>query len=179
MREQKTVFQKILFYNSPTGLLRLEASDNGLRSVSFIDPQDAFSHEQAQLTKNTSEMPEILIMAKQQLNDYFKGHLKNFYLKLDLSGLKDFSRRVLEQTSLISWGDVITYGNLAEKIGAPQSVRAVGGALARNPLPIIIPCHRVLASNGHLNGYSGMGGLLTKAWLLELEGHIIKDNRLV
>lgn len=179
MRQQKTVFLNILFYNSPAGLLRLEASDNGLRSVSFIDPQDSIAHEQARLTKTTSGMLEILIMAEQQLTDYFKGHLKTFNLKLDLSGLKDFSRRVLEQTSFISWGDVTTYGYLAEKIGAPQSMRAVGGALARNPIPIIIPCHRVLASTGHLNGYSGAGGLLTKTWLLELEGHIIKHNRLV
>lgn len=99
-----------------------------------------------------------------ELDDYFKGYRRDFNIMLDLSGLTTFQRKVLEETKRIGYGKTITYGELAKRIGSHP--RAIGGALAKNPFPIFIPCHRVVASNG-IGGYSE--GINIKIRLLELE----------
>lgn len=89
---------------------------------------------------------------------------------MDLTSLTDFQRRVLLTTQQVPRGKVTTYGEIACQIGQPRASQAVGQALGRNPVPLVIPCHRVLASDGSLGGYSGGGGVKTKAQLLQLEG---------
>ena len=105
----------------------------------------------------------------QQLADYLNGSLHQFNLPLDLTGMTPFQQRVLQLTSRIPYGSTSTYKELAIRVGKPNAARAVGRVEATNPMPIIIPCHRVLGSDGSLHGYGGPGGIKLKAWLLQLE----------
>jgi len=105
-----------------------------------------------------------------QLDEFFSGHRRIFDLPLDLSLLTPFQRKVLAVTSRIPWGEVWSYQQVAGKMGRPKSSRPVGQALGRNPIPIVIPCHRVTASDGTLGGYCGKSGLDLKRWLLRHEG---------
>ena len=101
------------------------------------------------------------------MNAYFDRKLKKFTVPVDLEGVTDFQKKVLLVNKAIPFGKVLTYGVVDERISMPQAARAVGGALGRNPISIIIPCHRVVAHDGHLHGYSSPNGILTKALLLE------------
>ena len=112
--------------------------------------------------------PRLFKDLMERLRIYFKGHKVSFPDELDLSGATAFQRKVWETTRLIPYGETRSYAWVAEQIKQPRAVRAVGQALGRNPLPIIVPCHRVLASNGRPGGYSG--GIEMKRRLLYLEG---------
>jgi O-6-methylguanine DNA methyltransferase len=105
-----------------------------------------------------------------QVGDYLNGNRHNFDLSLDLAHISEFQRKVLMATRQVPYGQVVTYADIARKIGKSQAARAVGQALRRNPIPLIIPCHRVIASDGSLRGYKGKVGLEIKATLLNLEG---------
>jgi methylated-DNA-[protein]-cysteine S-methyltransferase len=105
-----------------------------------------------------------------QVREYLDGKRTKFDLPLDMTTMTDFQRQVLSAALKIPRGKWLTYGEVAKAIGRPQASRAVGQALGHNPVPIVIPCHRVLGSDGSLHGYSGGGGIQTKAWLLQLEG---------
>ena len=109
-------------------------------------------------------------MLANQLERYFKKDLQCFDTAIDISRLTEFRQRVLCLTMQIPYGTVTTYGQLAVQAGSPRAARAVGAALAANPVPIIIPCHRVIAGSGALSGFSGAGGLQMKKLLLNLEG---------
>jgi len=113
---------------------------------------------------------DLSCKASKQLECYFQGALQQFDLPIDLSGFTAFRQDVLFLTMKIPYGEVISYGTLAFQAGSPGAARAVGGAMAANPVPIIIPCHRVVAASGALTGYSGAGGILMKKILLNLEG---------
>ncbi len=102
--------------------------------------------------------------------NYLDSQRKNIDLPIDISFLTDFQRQVLMATQQIHRGRIVTYAEIARAIGNPKAVRAVGKALGRNPIPIVIPYHQVITSNGSLGGYSGDGGLEIKAKLLQLEG---------
>ena len=108
---------------------------------------------------------------QEQVTAYFEGAYVNFSrdLPLALEGFSLFSRQVLTACRDISFGQTISYAGLAKKIGRPAAARAVGGTLARNPLPLIIPCHRVVCANGKIGGFSAMGGAEIKKGMLELE----------
>ncbi|NLX14115.1 MAG: methylated-DNA--[protein]-cysteine S-methyltransferase [Phycisphaerales bacterium] len=106
---------------------------------------------------------------RNQLADYFAGRRVSFRVKTDLSGLSPFQKTVLKACVRIASGHTLTYGQLARQIGHPRAARAVGGALARNPIPLVIPCHRVIAGNGSLGGFSAEHGIALKRWLLKLE----------
>jgi methylated-DNA-[protein]-cysteine S-methyltransferase len=109
--------------------------------------------------------------AAELLSRYAAGERSDFSgVPLDLTGVDDFGRSIYRAARAVVWGETTTYGALAKQIGAPDAARAVGGAMGRNPLPIIIPCHRVLASGGKSGGFSAFGGVLTKERLLALEG---------
>ena len=112
------------------------------------------------------------LKASFELDEYFRGERKKFSCNVDLSGMSDFTQKILEETQEIEYGAVITYSELARRIGT-KAVRAVGGALSRNPVPIIVPCHRVVAKDG-LGGYSC--GLDLKIKLLELERKHLSNN---
>ena len=109
----------------------------------------------------------LLAAARRELESYFAGTLDRFHIPLAPRG-SDFQRRVWDALSAIPRGQTVTYGDLARRLGSAP--RAIGGACGANPIPILIPCHRVLAAGGRLNGYSGRGGLATKKRLLHLEG---------
>ena len=112
-----------------------------------------------------------------QLDAYFSKKLKAFSLQLDLRDISDFQQKVLQETVRIPFGEVITYGEIALCIGKPDAARAVGGALARNPIAIVIPCHRVVGFNGYLRGFSSPHGLATKEKLLSHEGIRVENGR--
>jgi methylated-DNA-[protein]-cysteine S-methyltransferase len=139
--------------------LRLVASDSGLRAIDF-EPwrpmQDTRPGKHA-----------IAVEAERQLRAYFAGELRQFNLPLDLRGT-DFQLRVWRELESIPYGETRSYRQIAAAIGATQAVRAVGAANGANPIPIVVPCHRVIGSGGKLVGYGG--GLPLKKRLLELEG---------
>jgi len=110
----------------------------------------------------------ILVQAETQLTEYFAGGRKTFDLPLHLAGTS-FQRAIWDELQQLPWGTVTSYGALGTSTGRAAAGRAVGGAVGANPIPIIVPCHRVLASNGKITGYSGGDGIPTKVWLLEHE----------
>ena len=111
----------------------------------------------------------MLDQAAKQLGEYFAGKRKNFDLPISVSGT-EFQREVWKQINALGFGEVASYGELGLGTGRATAGRAVGGAVGANPIPIIVPCHRVLASNNRITGYSGGEGIPTKVWLLTHEG---------
>jgi len=112
---------------------------------------------------------DLFPVLRRQLGYYFAGRRVRFRVKLDLSSLTPFQRQVLEACARIDYGATATYGELARGLGRPAAARAVGQALARNPIPLVIPCHRVVAADGSLGGFSAEQGVSLKRFLLELE----------
>lgn len=126
-------------------------------------------------------MPRRIRVLSNKLSEvlatYFEtGELTWSLDHLDWTGVSEFHREVLTLCHAIPLGETLTYGQLAKLAGSPHAARAVGGAMARNRWPLIIPCHRVVGSSGKLTGYSGEGGLKTKHWLLEHEFHASHGN---
>jgi methylated-DNA-[protein]-cysteine S-methyltransferase len=144
------------YIDTPIGWLKLSASLNSLVSISFIDLPK----------KNSTDQPDILISTSLQLTEYFKGDRKIFDVNLDPSGTL-FQKGVWENVSQIDFGKTASYLDIAKQTGSEKNTRAVGMANGKNPIPIIIPCHRIIGSNGKLTGYAG--GLERKRWLLHHE----------
>src|SRR5207245_3475618 len=115
--------------------------------------------------------PKALDRVRPELDEYFAGRRHAFDLELDLRATPEFHRRVLTELNRVEYGHTTTYGTLAAQVGAPRAARAVGTVMNRNPLPIVLPCHRVVGANGSLTGYGG--GLDRKEWLLRLEGALL------
>ena len=154
-------------YESPIGSLVLAATPGGLLTVSYR-PVDAVLGELAtRVSPRVVAAPTRLDAVRHQLDDYFAGGRRRFDLALDWSLATSFQHEVLEVVRAVPFGSVTTYGAVARAIGRPTASRAAGGANARNPLPIVVPCHRVVGSDGSLTGYGG--GLERKAFLLDLE----------
>lgn len=114
--------------------------------------------------------PEGVAPVLKQLEEYFEGTRREFELDVDLSELTPFDQSVLRVTRTIPYGETRSYGDVAAALGKPKGARAVGQALRRNPVGIVIPCHRVVAADGRLHGFSASGGLESKRFLLDLEG---------
>jgi len=139
----------------------------------FQLPEADTARTEARLAKGRTpaEPPPEIQRVVAALADYFAGVCVDFSdVPVDLDRESAFHRAVYAATRTIGWGKVTTYGALAARVGEPSAARAVGGAMARNPVPIIIPCHRVLASGDRLGGFSAHGGTITKERLLRLEG---------
>lgn len=148
--------------DSPVGPLLLAASDEHLRVIEFErNRHPARRGEDWQEGDNA-----VLREAQAQIDAYFAGRLREFHLPLHLAGT-DFQREVWAALAQIPYGATWSYGELAQRIGRPGAVRAVGAANGRNPLPIVLPCHRVIGADGSLTGFGG--GLPTKQFLLRLE----------
>ena len=156
---------------SPLGLLYVAASERGLLSVDFGVNQTDFLAQLDPLAR-TERNQEALALITGQLRRYFDDPRVRLDTPLDLDRLTPFQRSVLQTAQRIPVGNVWTYGQLARAIDKPRASRAVGQALGRNPVPIVVPCHRVIASDGGLGGYSGGGGVESKKLLLRLEGAI-------
>jgi methylated-DNA-[protein]-cysteine S-methyltransferase len=153
----------------PIGTLLLFAHNGQLTRVTIIGQSVGMSLPPDPGVPGPGPDGHVLALAGEQLAHYFAGRLRTFRLPIDLSGLPPFTRTVLEVLQAVPFGTTTTYGELAARAGVPGAARAVGRAMAANPLPIIIPCHRVIAAGGQLGGYSGGDGLSTKRWLIDFE----------
>jgi methylated-DNA-[protein]-cysteine S-methyltransferase len=160
---------------SPLGVIWIAISNRGLNAVkiggdgpefvrSFVDDDPGAA--------GPNFDNDFVFPIADQLREYFDGQRRRFEMEIDWGQLTDFQEAALRFTYEIPFGEVRTYGQIAAEIGrSTAAARAIGGAMAANPIPIIIPCHRVVGTNGELTGYGGLGGINTKAWLLEFEGH--------
>lgn len=155
---------KYAYYQSPIGRLLLVGKDGKLFQLGFPRGKMARKPE-ANWLLDEEYFAEIRI----QLDEYFAGKRKHFALDLSLQG-SPFQKDVWSGLQQIPYGEVFSYSKLAEDIGNPKAARAVGAANGRNPIPIIIPCHRVIGKNGDLTGFGG--GMETKEFLLRLEGYL-------
>ena len=156
--------------DSPVGTLLVAATGRGLCRISFT-PDEALDGLTRDFGLRILRVPRQLDPVRRQLDEYFERRRTEFDLETDLSPLPEFQRGVLMELARVPFGQVTTYGALAGKIGRPRAARAVGGALNRNPVPIVLPCHRVVGASGSLTGYAG--GLDRKAALLRLEGALL------
>jgi methylated-DNA-[protein]-cysteine S-methyltransferase len=160
--------------NSPLGNLWLAASDDGLIAVEFDMGRDEFTgYVHTHFKHPVKFAPRRVADAADQLRDYLQGHRREFTIPLDWSIFRPFQLAALRATFAIPYGETRTYGELAHEIGHPRAARAVGRAEATNPMPLVIPCHRVVGADGKLHGYGGGEGLPTKEWLLKLEGAVL------
>ena len=150
------------YLESPVGILKIGASTQGLTQVEFIAKQDQSSQQHSRANAYTTK-------AKIQLQEYFKGERQTFSVPLHFEGT-EFQNQVWSSLLNIKYGQLCSYGEIAQTISNPKASRAVGMANNKNPIVIIIPCHRVIGSNGELTGYGG--GLSNKEWLLKHEGAI-------
>ncbi len=161
---------------SPMGEMCLAASSRGLAGVWFLNQQhlpDHLNGPTAWPRINAGKLTHpVLQQAIQQLTDYFAGQRQTFELPLDINGGTLFQQSVWQALSKIPYGVSSTYGDVSRQIGNPKAVRAVGAAVGRNPISLIVPCHRVLGSDASLTGYAG--GLDRKIGLLTLEGVAFK-----
>ena len=147
------------YIKTPLGIARLEGDENGLVTISVLDGEE-----------NVSDLiPEELEDAAYQLQEYFEGTRTQFSLQLNPQGT-DFQKRVWEELQSIPYGKTMSYLELSKKLGDVKAIRAVAAANGQNPLWIVVPCHRVIGSDGSLTGYAG--GLHRKKWLLEHESPI-------
>jgi methylated-DNA-[protein]-cysteine S-methyltransferase len=160
--------------DSPVGQLLVAASARGLCRISF-DPEPDRELEALARTFGARVLrsPRGVEPVRRELDEYFEGRRHDFDLEVDLSPVPAFQRDVLAELVRVPYGQVDSYGGLARRIGRPRAARAVGGALNRNPVPIVVPCHRIVGATGNLVGYGG--GLERKRALLSLEGAILPE----
>jgi len=151
------------YLNSPIGTLRIEGDENGLASVTFLNSDDFES----------KEMPDVLIETITQLEEYFNGIRTEFELKLNPQGT-DFQKRVWKELNEVPYSKTISYQELANRLKDPLVIRAAASANGKNPIAIIIPCHRIIGSDGSLTGYAG--GLHRKKWLLDHENPVKQQS---
>lgn len=158
-----TLYQYIM--ESPVGPLYLVASEKGLVGL-WVRKASVKSSEKVSSLKSSEPALQILARAEKQLHEYFKGERKTFDVPLDVTGT-DFQKKVWNQLSKIPYGETVSYKDISKRLKNEKAHRAVGSANGKNPISIIVPCHRVIAADGGLGGYSG--GLPMKETLLELE----------
>jgi methylated-DNA-[protein]-cysteine S-methyltransferase len=143
------------YYESPIGIIEVSGSEEGIISIIFVDN-----------IIDENEYPESIKECIDQLDEYFQGKRKNFEIKLIVEGT-DFQKKVWRELTSIPYGKTASYKDIAREIGNEKAVRAVGSTNGKNPVSIIVPCHRVIGANGKLTGYAG--GLWRKEWLLQHE----------
>jgi len=160
--------------SSPIGELELVARDGAICEIRLVEPAGRGGHarEPAPVRASVSrgepaELDGVLAEARRQLAEYFAGRRRSFELPLATAGTP-FQRRVWEALTEVGYGQTATYAELARAIGKPRAARAVGAALARNPVPVVVPCHRVIGAAGDLRGF-GLGGVSVKRSLLDAE----------
>ena len=151
------------YYKSPLGPIEIIGDPDSIIAINFVEDMPAGDHE---LTFCVKECVK-------QIDEYFKGQRKEFFLNLQPEGT-DFQRLVWKRLEKIPYGETVSYSEIADAIGRPGAYRAVGSANGRNPIALVIPCHRVIGSDGSLTGYGG--GLWRKEWLLRHEKGYHPDN---
>jgi methylated-DNA-[protein]-cysteine S-methyltransferase len=158
---------------TPLGDLRLATSDFGLVAVEWADSQLQFDSYLQRLKRPIQANAKKVAPYAKELREYLGGKRSAFTIPIDWSLFRPFQREALQAVFRIPYGETCTYHDIAIEIGRPNASRAVGRANATNPMPIVIPCHRVIGRDGKLHGYGGGEGLKTKEWLLKLEGAVI------
>ena len=169
---------------SPFGDLLAAVTPRGLLRLSY-DPSrnDAVLEEiAAKVSPRVLEVPARIDPVRRELDEYFEGQRRNFELKLDWRLTRGFFQKILRATARLSYGELATYKQMAEAAGSPRAVRAAGNALGSNPIPIVVPCHRIVRTGGKLGGYGGtigpyIAGSDVKRRLLELEGALDEQGR--
>lgn len=149
------------YYKNEKVTIKIKSTENSITEITFVKEKEDIEDE---TTENS-----LIKQCKKQLDDYFKGKLKQFNIKYEYSGTP-FQEKVWKELLNIEYGTTISYKELAKRIGSPKSVRAVANAVGKNKIGIIIPCHRIIGSNGTLTGYAG--GLDNKKYLLEIENSL-------
>lgn len=161
-----------LMDDTPVGILGLAAGPAGLRRIEYVHGEEEFLRKLlAWFPDRPLEPSAALDAVRRELDRYFRGRSFTFGTKVDLSDVTPFQRRVLAETAKVPAGRYTTYTQVAARAGRPAAARAAGNALHANPVPIIVPCHRVLRGDGSLGGYGG--GLPAKEWLLRHEGALL------
>lgn len=149
------------YYKNEKVTIKIKSTENSITEITFVKEKEVIEDE-------TTESP-LIKQCKKQLDNYFKGKLKRFNIKYEYSGTP-FQEKVWKELLNIKYGTTISYKELAQRIGSPNSVRAVANAVGKNKIGIIIPCHRIIGSKGTLTGYAG--GLDNKKYLLEIENSL-------
>jgi len=170
VNDMQTIFYIGKITRTPLGPIWVAVTERGLAVVEIRAGRDEFAHglaarHGAEVTPNEA----ITVEAVRQIRGYLAGERESFDLPIDWSVMSTFKERVLQAVCTIPRGETRSYAEIAAQIGKPGAARAVGQANAANPMPLVIPCHRVIGADGSLRGYSGGDGLDTKIWLLELE----------
>jgi methylated-DNA-[protein]-cysteine S-methyltransferase len=155
--------------DSPLGPLWIAVGPRGVAIIEYGDDADPRALQRLVDVYGPGILPDARAIAPvaRELDEYFAGKRRRFDIDVDLSGLTPFQRRILSATARVPFGELATYGAVAARAGNPAAARAAGGALGANPIPIVVPCHRIVASDGTLGGY--MSGLARKRKLLEHE----------
>lgn len=151
------------------GEVKVAVSDFGVAAIGWVDSQaewKASLHKRGFAPCADDGRAAGML---QQLDEYLRGKRKSFQVPVDYTGLTEFQKHVLQATAAIPYGEVRTYGELAASLSRPRAARAVGQVERNNPVPLLVPCHRVVGSDGSMRGYGGPGGTGTKRLLLELE----------
>jgi methylated-DNA-[protein]-cysteine S-methyltransferase len=168
MKDEKTFIG--ILDNSPLGPIWVAVADGGLVAVEVSANQEELIKQLARLGYEQIVLDQgKTAAALKEIREYLDGERMTFEMPIDWSVLTPFQERALRATYDIPYGGVRTYGEIAQELGNPRGARAVGRAEATNPMPLVIPCHRVIGADGGLHGYGAGEGLATKAWLLELE----------
>ena len=158
---------------TPLGDLRLAATDFGLVAVEWSESQPEFDSFLARLKRPILPNERRIKPYARELAEYLDGKRQAFTIPIDWTIFRPFQREALQAVFRIPYGETRTYAEIAAQINRPLAWRAVGRANATNPMPLVIPCHRVIGSDGKLHGYGGGEGLPTKEWLLRLEGAVM------
>lgn len=153
------------YYSSPIGHILIAGTDEYITTVLFCD----------QSGQDSPYLPAVVKTCVQQLDEYFSGNRKNFEMPVQPTGTS-FQQQVWQQLRSINFGHTVSYMDVARAVSGEKAIRAIGAANGRNPICVIVPCHRVIGSDGSLTGYAG--GLWRKEWLLKHEGALKPDNQL-
>jgi methylated-DNA-[protein]-cysteine S-methyltransferase len=157
---------------TPIGTLFVAATERGLARIVYdADPEQEVEGLARAFGLRVLRTPKPIDEARRELGEYFEGRRREFDLPIDLASVAAFNRQVLGELARVPFGEVVTYGQLAARVERPRAARAVGTVMNRNPLPIVLPCHRVIGASGKLVGYGG--GLERKEALLRLEGALL------
>lgn len=158
---------------TPLGDFRLAASDLGLVAIEWAASQLELDAFLTRLKRPVQPHQKKLAPYVKELSEYLSGKRTNFTIPIDWTHFTPFQREALQAVFRIPYGEIRTYLDIAKEIGRPHAYRAMGAANAMNPMPIVVPCHRVIGTDGKLHGYGGGNGLPTKEWLLKLEGAVM------
>ena len=167
-----------ILFRTRLGWMGLVGGEKGVQRIYLPEPsREDLRQRIGEEFPESREGSQFLEQAKKEILEYFEGRRTQFGMDLDLSSATPFQRKVYQLMLAIPFGEVHTYRWLAEKIGNPKGLRAVGNANGKNRWPLVVPCHRIVGSNGRLTGFSAPGGLDMKAELLRLEGVAVEEGK--